>query len=376
MTAYPQTSTALSPRLANFQFLQAAATEGQSSETRAMYTNKSLSESNGTPLRPQTSSSIVIGRAGDLSPNSPYRVMTGNSHMEVGSSSAMREVGLPPLGVPTNLSAIPGLQNNPTIIRTEGNVIYSTQPLTAADFGSVTLSGSGNLYPASSSIPTVQPSTAFSQFPPMNSFNPMPPMPFGPVSNGFFSSSPMTPRLLGPVQPLTPRGFPQMPFSSGQVGLTPRSFQTEQIMTSSIIPAPQPTDPALFMFAESFKNQCLAMQQYYATHPEELTESPRAAVVQDTRRGRAASSLHSIPDQENNEPENDMPSEEAIKKRDEDDVLDILNRLVGDEQPLEEQQFEDMKSPVPQPAPMAYHSPVVKRQPESFWKKFGCGNRA
>ena len=152
-------------------------------------------------------------------------------------------------------------------------------------------------------------------------------------------------------------------------------------MTSSIIPAPQPTDPALFMFAESFKNQCLAMQQYYAAHPDELTESPRAAsaqplFMQDGRRGRAASSLHSIPDQENNEPENDMPSEEAIKKRDEDDVMDILNRLVGDDQPLEEQQFEDMKSPVPQPAPMAYHSPVVRRQPESFWKKFGCGTRA
>lgn len=397
---YPQTSTALSPMLSNFQRLQQTGADLRSSDTRVVNPTKGISETIGSALKQQSSSSIIIGRAGDLSPSSPYRVMTGTSLAEPGSATPLREFGLPPLptSVPSNLSAIPNLQNNPSIIRQEGNVIYSTQPLTAADFGGMTLSGSGNLVPSNGPAMSqyMQPSSGLSYFPtqmsssPMTVFNPMPSMPFGPSQNSFFSGAPMTPRLLGPMMPLTPRGFPQMQFQAGQVGLTPRSYHTEQIMTSSVIPAPQPTDPALFMFAESFKNQCIAMQHYYAAHPDELVDSPRStareAAPAQPRKGRMQPSLRPIPDQENYNPMNQTPSptatEKAIKQKDDDDVMEILNRLVGEDRPRDfmEDQVDTVKSPVIQPAPVHYDSPVVTRRTESgmqsFFKKFACGTRA
>jgi hypothetical protein len=177
-----------------------------------------------------------------------------------------------------------------------------------------------------------------------------------------------------------------MPFPTGQVGMTPRSYQTEQVMTSSVIPAPQALDPAMMMFAESFKNQCIAMQQYYASHPEELGESPKSSAREPLaaqplfKNRRIQSALKSIPDQENYEAENKTPSpsESAIKKRDDDEVMEILNRLVGEDQPKEAVE-EPMSSFSAQPV-AAMHSPVIRRRPESgfeaFLKKFGCGQRA
>ena len=173
-----------------------------------------------------------------------------------------------------------------------------------------------------------------------------------------------------------------MPFQSAQVGLTPRSYMTEQVMSSSIIPAPQPTDPALMMFAESFKNQCIALQQYYATHPDEMPESPKSekALPLFRRQRMQQSQLRTIVDQENLEANNKTPSptSEDIKKRDEDDVMDILNRLVGEDQPKLEVE-EAVKSPMPSVPARMPMSPVITRKHESgfeaFLRKFGCGSQ-
>jgi hypothetical protein len=176
-----------------------------------------------------------------------------------------------------------------------------------------------------------------------------------------------------------------MPFQTGQVGMTPRSYMTEQVMSSSIIPAPQPMDPAMMMFAESFKNQCIALQQYYSSHPDEMPESPKSEGMHHQplfKRARMQQSLlRSIPDQENMEANNRTPSPTSvdIKKRDEDDVMDILNRLVGEDQPKMEVEEKRTESPlvnVPVGIPM---SPVVSRRPQSgfeaFLQRFGCGSQ-
>ena len=145
----------------------------------------------------------------------------------------------------------------------------------------------------------------------------------------------------------------------------------------------------MMMFAETFRNQCIAMQQYYASHPDELVDSPKSSASigregstafrsAEVRRPKMQSSLKSIPDQENYDTSNrtlSPNSEAAIKKRDENDVADILNRLVGEEQANIVSPPTEVQEPV-----VYYESPVIQRRPasgfESFLKKFGCGQRA
>lgn len=377
---YPHSMNVLSPMQANFQMMQSPTGEALS-EPRSTVVHKAMSETHGTPLRQANSSSINMGNGSDMSPTSPYRIMTTTSAEAMASSPykmAEPSAGLSASeNVQAAIASFPPLQPgaNSSIIRVEGNVIYSSQPLTAADFAPPMMQTSASMF---------QPQMGgFSQFPPMSaSFNPAPVMSFPPAfpqtGTGFMSASPMTPRLLMNQQ-LTPRGFP-----GATMGLTPRSFQ-DTFPTANVIPTHISADPAMMMFAETFRNQCVAMSQYYAAHPEEAIDSPKSVKsTRDTaqplfrqtmlRKHNAASSLKTIPDQENYDTANQTPTE-ADKPHKTDDVMDLLNQLVG-----EDGEEEDKPAHMETETRQQHVESPVMRAPESWTqtllKKFACGTRA
>jgi hypothetical protein len=142
-------------------------------------------------------------------------------------------------------------------------VVYSSQPMTSEEYAAF-MSGSsnpsgpvGNYFPAAApqqqSYTSAQP-----QYMPASSFSP----PYGGGFNGSFSTS---------MQPLAPNGIMPagMSMANAQVGISPRSYQ-EQMNTmmnaSSTVPAG--ADGTMMMFAEQFRNQCIALSQYYAANPD------------------------------------------------------------------------------------------------------------
>lgn len=380
---YPHSMNVLSPMQANFQMSQSPMGE-MHSEARSSIMHKAVNESMGTPLKQLNSSSVNMGNGSDVSPTSPYRVITTTSGDAMTSSPYRMAEGAQMStsfkaaeNVQAAIASFPPLQAgmNSSIIRVEGNVVYSSQPLTAADFAQPMMPP-----PTSNYQPQMN---GFSQFPMSGSFNANPPMSFPSafpqMNSGFMSASPMTPRLLMNQQ-LTPRGFP-----ATTMGLTPRSFQ-DSFPSSNVIPTHISADPAMMMFAETFRNQCMAMSQYYAAHPEESVDSPKS--VKSSREGSAAqplfrqevmrkqkmvSSLKTIQDQENYDTANQTPLG-TEKPQKTDDVMDLLNQLVGED---EEEKPADSE-PETRQQPMM-ESPVM-RAPESWTqsllKKFACGTRA
>ena len=397
----------LTPRQGEFQSFQQAQVGTPSAESRSVVVSRTNGENLGTPLKQHNSSSINLGQVTDFSTSSPYRVMNSNAAEGMTSSpykppvsmenpvyvSPSATIGASGAYKQMESSAVPA----PNV---QSNVIYSSQPLTSADFGGMTLGSNGSYYqpmsmsgfsqvPMSNGFSQMPMSNGFSQMPMSNGFSQMPmsmpsgfsqmPVPsFAPSS--YMSTAPMTPRLL---MNSTPRGFTSsmnLPTTT-QMGLTPRSYQDQMGMMNS--------DPMMMMFAESFRNQCLAMSQYYAAHPEEMVDSPKSAKVfndvspasMNSRAESAATlrrrmqqpSLRTIVDQENYDTSNVTPVGLEGKKTLSDDIMDILNQMTDQEG----------EEAVPAPAspakegtrqfPAQTQGPIVRAKPQSIWHKLGCG---
>ena len=374
---YPHSMNVLTPRQGEFQSFQQGQIGTPNTETKSIIISKSQVDSVGTPLKQQISSSVNLGQAADLSSSSPYRVITSN-HGEATIASPYKSTSIEN-GVYSSPSA--GLVGSSGFRAAESigmpqsapsNVIYSSQPLTSADFGGMMMGSNGSYYQPMSS-------SGFSQIPM--------PMPMGggfsqmsmPMSGGYLSTAAMTPRLLmNGSQGLTPRTFTSsinLP-TTGQMGLTPRAYQEQMSMSMT-----HNYDPMMMVFAESFRNQCLAMSQYYAAHPEELVDSPKSskvfADVSPTesaatmrRRMQQASSLKTIHDQENCDTSNVTPQKDEKKIRMmNDDIMDILNQMTEEDDVVPASPAREGTRQVP----ACTQGPISRAKPQSIWHRLGCG---
>ena len=378
-TFYPHSVNVLSPRQGNFQTYQQSSSDAQPGEVRSVIVNRSAADSMGTPSKQQNSSSFIASQGNDLSATSPYRAMnegiTSSPYKQIiVDSSAMSASAIP---APTSMPPMT-MSANSGITRVDGNVIYSSHPLTAADFGGMMMSSNGSYYqPQPTSFPGFS-QMSYSQGPSMQYSHSFPQ---GPSGGNYMSTNPLTPRMLMGSQSLTPRGMP-LPTST-QMGLTPRSYQDQ--MSAMMMPSQQmQSDPMLMMFAETFRNQCIAMSQYYAAHPEENVESPKSvksdrltAPAQSKEhsnyivRRRMQPSLKTIQDQENFDTANATPTGEEVKGGN-DAVMDLLDQLVDDESD------EEQSAKVPSPRAPSYRItspvPVKTTKTQAMFKKFACGS--
>lgn len=369
---YPHSVSVLSPRQGEFQSFQQAQVGSPNTDSKSVIITRVQGDSSGTPLRQQDSSSVNLGQGTDFSMSSPYRVITSNNAEGVTSSPFKSNFTENPVGVS---GAFKPIESSSMQQAAASNVIYSSQPLTSADFGGMMLGSNGSYFQPI-------PSSGFSQMPPMSSTFTAP--------SGYFSAASMTPRLLmnGGSQGLTPRGFVSgvnLPTTT-QMGLTPRSYQDQLSAVNS--------DPMMMMFAESFRNQCLAMSQYYAAHPEESIESPKSGKVfvdlspaslqsrADSRRRMQQPSLKTIHDQENLDTSNVTPSGVENQKKQpalNDDIMDLLNQMTSGE--LEAEEPAVLTSPPAKEGTRQFptatvQGPIVRAKPQSFWHKLGCGSSA
>lgn len=390
-TFYPHSVAALASNQGPFEGVNQIYTDLHSMDTRSVTINNYPAEVLGTPLRQVNTSSIAGSQANDLSSTSPYRIAA--SANEAITSSPYRQVitesknsGQMHSMKPTSVeggSSIPG------IISMQGNVIISDRPLSSADFETM-MGGGGHQFIAPPMQQQFQP---FHQMP----FTSFPSTQFSPAfpqgSSGFISASPMTPRLMmGGTQSLTPRGLPPMAAlpTGTQLGLTPRSYQEQ--MSAMMMPAPMMVDPMMGMFAETFRNQCIAMSQYYAAHPDEKMDSPKSTKAVDPApapaltkpdhhyfmRRRMMPSLKTIVDHENHDTANQTPDGSDINKKpisapEHDAVLDLLDQLADHEDPA--QYTSDSRNFSTAQAP-AVGSPIIRsnqRQP-SLFQRLGCGS--
>ena len=397
---YPHSMAVLVPGQSNFQAYSQVGLDQHSFEARSAGGARLGNESLGSPSQMQNTSNVGVSQINDLSSTSPYRVASSTTNDPV-TSSPYRQVYMETSAAPVNLmrsseqikpASIEIPNGTPGIIGMQGNVIYSDRPLTSADFESMMMPGQGNFQvPNMQNFPQMVPSMPFggiasSQFSPS----------FPQFQSNFMSSVPLTPRMvLGASSSLTPRGFGagSMPVSTGtQMGLTPRSYQEQ--MSAMMMPGPMPADPMLQMFAETFRNQCIAMSQYYASHPEERIESPKAS--QNTAapieaapapaltrpeahhhyfmKRRPQPSLKTVHDHENYDTANQTPNGSEPVKNHNDAVLDLLDRLADGEE--EEHTQNESNKRVDNVAPVM-GSPIIRNnnsRSQSWLQRFGCGS--
>ena len=389
---YPHSVSVLSPRQGEFQSFQQAQAGSPNTDSKSVIITRVQGDSSGTPLRQQDSSSVNLGQGTDFSMSSPYRVITTSNAEGVTSSPYNPNVAESRVGVSGGfkpMESSSGMQQ-----ASASNVIYSSQPLTSADFGGMMMGSNGSYFqPMASSGFSQMPMSmsGFSQMQmPMSSsgFSQMPMSSAFPAPSGYFSAASMTPRLLmNGSQGLTPRGFVSgvnLPTTT-QIGLTPRSYQDQLSAVNC--------DPMMMMFAESFRNQCLAMSQYYASHPEESIESPKSGKVfvdlspaslysrADSRRRMQQPSLKTIHDQENLDTSNVTPSgvENHKKPALNDDIMDLLNQMTSGELEADEPAVPTSppaKEGTRQFPTVTVQGPIVRAKPQSFWHKLGCGSSA
>jgi len=173
------------------------------------------------------------------------------------------------------------------------------------------------------------------------SFTSFPQYPQGSYS---FGSSMATPFMSGYTAGLTPRSY-MSGMTSGQMGLTPRSYQ-EQVNAMMMMPgvSSMQSDPSMMMFAENFRNQCIAMSQYYAAHPEARVESPEPmspplpSIIGTGPNNNAASKrilISAFPSTKRENSHNEKPIIEtntnSAPMTQNDDVLDLLDQLAAEE---------------------------------------------
>jgi hypothetical protein len=149
-----------------------------------------------------------------------------------------------------------------------------------------------------------------------------------------------------------------------------------------MIPQMQQQDPALMLFAENFKNQCIAMSQYYAAHPEARVESPEP----QSPVGYKTTNTVSVPTEKRillsafPASRKDVPAPVAFKPVEEfenqpaaminDEVLDLLDQLDNANVPVQQPLSDRLPEIAPQPAPV----PAKKQSPlTAFLKTLSCG---
>ena len=355
-----------------------------------MVIKSSVADVLGTPINQNTSG------VNDLSSTSPYRQAVPSAN-EVVHSSPYRQATLEnPTHVVSGISSIDGV----ALAAPSNNVVYSSvgssQPFQGG-FNGMVMGSDGNYY--SSSMPmssyggysqTMPSSMGYNQFPSMGGYSQFGSQPYSQFM-GSSSYMPLTPRMS--MQGLTPRGMTStvttttngvtttMPVSTNtQMGLTPRSYQ-DQLSSMMIFPSATilPSDPSMMMFAESFKNQCLAMSQYYANNPNERPESPEKpveplSVYVDssspvlTRSVRRRMNTKPSDDQENRDTANATPVGEEEKHV-------AIAKMLDDEDHDEEDE-ESEETPSDNRRPMS--PPIARPAPKSsktvsMLQRFACG---
>ena len=147
------------------------------------------------------------------------------------------------------------------------------------------------------------------------------------------------------------------------------------------------SDPSMMMFAENFRNQCIAMSQYYASHPEARVESPEPMspplpTLSGTGSSNAASKrilISAFPSTKRENSHHERPMMETNTNSapimQNDDVLDLLDQLAAEEPvsaaaPVSNEQF--MQSP-----PREHTAEPVERKQSTlaaFWRSITtCG---
>jgi hypothetical protein len=361
---YPHSMSVVASQTgSNFQSYQASGENRPGMEIKTTTVKMPTPDVTGTPLRQQ---GVALG---DMSNASPFRQVV----MDTSGLSGYKQVitenttsGVTMLK-PTTIDYSPSSNTGATYTVSGGVVSGSFQPqpvITSFDYGNAGFSG---VYQSGTTS-----YTSFPQFS-QNSYS--------------FGSSMATPFMTGGYTAgLTPRSY-MSGMTSGQMGLTPRSYQ-EQVNAMMMMPgiSSMQSDPSMMMFAENFRNQCIAMSQYYATHPEARVESPQPMspplpTILGNGSNNAASKrilISAFPstkrENSHNEKHIDTHMNTAAPIAQNDDVLDLLDQLAAEDPvsavPLSNQDFTE--SP-----PREQSSEPVERKPSmmsAFWRSItNCG---
>ena len=252
---YPHSMSVLASQPgSNFQSYQASSENKPGMEFKGTSIKNVSSDITGTPMRQQG------GALGDMSNASPYRqIVTDTSALSAYKQSITENAtSTITMTKPTTVDVSPTHNTGASYTVSGGMISGSYQPqqpmITSFDY---TNGGFGGVYQMGNTS-----YTGFPQFT-QNTFSYGSTMGTSPFMTGGYTAG------------LTPRSYVSG-MTSGQMGLTPRSYQ-EQVNAMIMMPglSSMQSDPSMMMFAEHFRNQCIAMSQYYATHPEARVESPQ-----------------------------------------------------------------------------------------------------
>lgn len=347
----------------NFQSYQVSSENRPGMEIKTTTIKMPSPDVSVTPMRQQ------VTALGDMSNASPYRQVAMDTSGLSGYKQVITENATSgvTLTKPATVDYSPSSNAGATYTVSSGMVPSSFQPqpvITSFDYGNGGFSG---VYQNGSTS-----YTSFPQFS-QNSYS--------------FGSSMGTPFMTGGYTAgLTPRSY-MSGMTSGQMGLTPRSYQ-EQVNAMMMMPgiSSMQSDPSMMMFAENFRNQCIAMSQYYATHPEARVESPQPIspplpTIVGNGSNNAASKRILISAFPSTKRENSHNNEKPIDTHmntapftQNDDVLDLLDQLAAEDPvsavPLSNQDFTE--SP-----PREQSAQPVERKPSmmaAFWRSItNCG---
>jgi len=366
---YPHSMNVLASQSgSNFQSYQGSSENNPGMEIKTSSIKMSTSDATGTPMRQQGAT------LGDMSNSSPYRQVVVDTSALSGYKQVMSENmtsgGTVPKTITTDMS--PTAMNGATYT-IQGGVVsgsYQGQPaMTSFDYYNT--GGFGGVYQSGATS-----FTGFSQFP-QGSYS--------------FGSSMATPFMTANYTAgLTPRSYVSGGMTSGQMGLTPRSYQ-EQVNAMMMMPgiSSMQSDPSMMMFAENFRNQCIAMSQYYAAHPEARVESPEPMspplpTIAGTGSNNAPASkrilISAFPPTKRENSHNERPVMEtntySAPMMQNDDVLDLLDQLAAEEPvsavaPVSNQEYTN-QSPPREPTA----EPVERKQSSfaAFWRSITtCG---
>ena len=134
-----------------------------------------------------------------------------------------------------------------------------------------------------------------------------------------------------------------------------------------------PTDPSMMMFADSFRNDCMMLSQYYQDHPDERPVSPKNDIyIDDSPAWSRPAARNARMDVKADGQENECTANATpVNEKPSGAINTLLDQLACEDDESEDDDSE-MSSPSPHRQPMS--PPLQRPVPKQSWlSRFACG---